>query len=117
MWITILTIVIPILLKLAEYLFKKKEAGEGLTAREEKIVNRLNHATGRVRMASVSLGCDPDGVAEVIEKVAGGPLSPLESFPPPPLTTEQFIELQRLLKLGDKATAEEWEALEKSVGV
>lgn len=115
MWITILTIVIPILLKLAEYLFKKKEAGEGLTAREEKIVNRLNHATGRVRMASVSLGCDPDGVAEVTEKVAGGPLSePVEIVP---LTMEQFNELKRLLKLGDKATAEEWEALEKSVGV
>lgn len=71
MWITtIISIVIPLLLKLFEYLRDKNAAGEPLTAREQRIVNKLNNATAKVRMESVKLGCLPDGEEPTAEEVA-----------------------------------------------
>ena len=111
MWITILTIVIPILLKLAEYLFKKQASGGALSDREQRIVNKLNHAQAKVRTASVALGCKPDGEPEVVTTS----IAVAEPDHLTPLTWEQFQELQRLIKLGDAVTQAEIEAFEKWV--
>lgn len=115
MWVMIISIVIPLLLKLFEYLRDKNANGELLTEREQRIVNRVNHAAGQVRIQSVKLGCLPDGEPEPVNKVAGGPLREAGNTLLP-LTMEQFVELQRLLKLGDKASDAEWAVFEKSIG-
>lgn len=113
MWITIISIVIPILLKLFEYLRDKNAKGISLSDRERRIVNKLNKATHGVRVESVMLGCVADGADDEVVTTAIT-VAKAPSYHTP-LTMEQFIELQRLLALGDKATQAEWDAFEATI--
>lgn len=64
MWITIITIAIPLIIKLIEWLRDRQASGKPMTERQTKIVNKLNHVTHQLRAMSASMGLKPEGVDE-----------------------------------------------------
>ena len=60
MW-AILIALLPMILKLLEYLLSKQKSGKPLRDNEKRRINAILHATTQLRNVSVAMGCKPDG--------------------------------------------------------
>ena len=56
-WLAIIAALLPLLLKLLEWLTDRKE----LTERQQKKVNRIIGVTNKIRARAVRLGCRSEG--------------------------------------------------------
>ena len=61
-WLAIIAALLPLLLKLLEWLQKREASGDGLTPRQVEKLNRVVYRMNAVRGLACKMGCSQAGV-------------------------------------------------------
>ena len=60
-WLTIIMALLPLLLKLLEWLTKQQTAGKELTDKQKRKVNEVIYRSNKIRAVAVRMGCNSVG--------------------------------------------------------